>query len=216
MATILTFDAWDDNKVGEVAVSVNGVLAASMPEVETPENSGTWIQWELNITNLIVDGVNTLLFNNPNAPTSSSAVKYIIVKHEGVEILNDPDEHQISGSAEPTPNQSWESTFTVSVEPIPPEHVTPWSATLSAGNYRVTFPETAIIDGVEKPFREWVDLPSGDPQKTIPVRDITIVVAETLSLFADYGEPAQPPDFEWLWLIPVALVGIGFVYVIIY
>ena len=76
--------------------------------------------------------------------------------------------------------------------PLPPEeHVTPWSATLPAGNYRVPFPEAIAVNGITWPFSNWRDLPEGDPQKTTPVRYITLV-AETLSLFADYEEPPPP------------------------
>ena len=101
MATILTFEAYDDNKAGELSVTINGVLGASLPKVDTPENSGIWAYWTLYITNIIKEGTNTLLFNNTLAPTSSSTIRNIAVTHEGQILVNEPNEHLITGSSEP-------------------------------------------------------------------------------------------------------------------
>ena len=49
----------------------------------------------------------------------------------------------------------------------------------------------------------WAGLPG-----IIASNQVSIIVGEDV-------EPPQPPAFEWLWLIPIALVGIGIVYVIV-
>ena len=40
-----------------------------------------------------------------------------------------------------------------------------------------------------------------------------IIASNQVSIIV--GEDVEPPPFEWLWLIPVALAGIGIVYVIV-
>lgn len=67
-----------------------------------------------------------------------------------------------------------------------PQYVTPWSGEVPAGDYEFVFPETHLINGVLYRFSNWRDLPEGDPQKTSPIRTVTLLAGETVSIFAEY------------------------------
>lgn len=78
---------------------------------------------------------------------------------------------------------------------------TPYSATLPTGTYTVTFPQTY---GLHQ-FSNWRDLPSDDPQKTNPIRQVTLSEATVASLYAEYT-PTATTDVMPIVLLIMALL----------
>ena len=61
---------WDGG--GEETLALNSKFLASLPTTDSPQNAGTWAAFSLNITSLIVQGVNTLTFTHANFDCSTS------------------------------------------------------------------------------------------------------------------------------------------------
>lgn len=71
-SSVLSWEGYDWDGAGEVTLSLNGRFLASLPATDSQQNSGTWVSFSLNITSLVVQGVNTLTFIHANWDCATS------------------------------------------------------------------------------------------------------------------------------------------------
>jgi hypothetical protein len=60
----LSWQGYDWDGGGEVAITLNGHLVAKLPSANSPQNAGLWASFSLNITAYVVKGTNTLTFTH--------------------------------------------------------------------------------------------------------------------------------------------------------
>lgn len=132
--TTLSFEAWDIDKaesgIGELTVYVNGIEVANVPSETDTSQSDQWVSFSYDVTTQATEGSNTLLFDNALEiqNTHTCIVRNIMVVYGGDTVLNDPEEHKISGN-DPEgwwgPDLQYETTFTITAEPAPPTEPEP-------------------------------------------------------------------------------------------
>jgi hypothetical protein len=61
---LLSWQGYDWDGAGEETITLNGVVVASLPGLDTPSNGGAWAPFMLNVTAYVVKGANTLTFTH--------------------------------------------------------------------------------------------------------------------------------------------------------
>src|SRR3990170_5976566 len=80
--TDLTFEVYDAETAGELAVYVNDQFVTDIPNAYTSANNNVWISVSYDLTLSSIEGINTLLFKNPlTTSQAETRIKNIVVTH---------------------------------------------------------------------------------------------------------------------------------------
>ncbi|MBI2936585.1 MAG: PEGA domain-containing protein [Thaumarchaeota archaeon] len=112
---MLSFQGYDFNNKGEVSVLVNNQVVATLPTSYSPQNAQAYIDFSLNITNYVVNGANTLTFQQN---MYSGGVRNVVISNSSAVIYSNSTYYSMrAGGSRPSVTYSF--TTTVNTPPPP-------------------------------------------------------------------------------------------------